>query len=165
MKIDGWGVMRVNQRGQGLIEFALVLPILLALVLGIINFAYVFAAHASLVNAAREAVRYGMVDPTNAQGICDRVVETAFLTHPDISTITVLYDNSDGLVDIIEVTCDEENLEDAITAGELKWEGENPGRDRVSVRIQHELPAITPLIRASFDIDVVARRTITRIRG
>ncbi len=157
---------RRGSAGQGLVEFALIVPLLLVIVLGIINFGHVFAVHASLVNAAREAARYGMVNPTDAAGICNRVVETAFLTSPELNTITVSYGNSEDDLDIegIELLCDDEDLENGIVANQLRGGGDDPGRDRVSVRVVHDLSALVPLFRDSFDIDVGARRTIARVR-
>ncbi|MBP7693530.1 MAG: pilus assembly protein, partial [Anaerolineales bacterium] len=46
--------------GQGLVEFAVVLPILLALIFGIIEFARIFAAWLAVQNAARFGARYAI---------------------------------------------------------------------------------------------------------
>ena len=46
-------------RGQGLVEFALVLPFMLLLVIAVIEFGYFFFVYASVNTAAREATRYG----------------------------------------------------------------------------------------------------------
>jgi hypothetical protein len=48
--------------GQALVEFALVLPILLVLLLGIFDFGRAVAAYNSVSNAARSAVRVAIVD-------------------------------------------------------------------------------------------------------
>ncbi len=48
--------------GAQAVEFALVLPILLLLVLGIINFGYVFGQKLSLNQAVREGARLAVVD-------------------------------------------------------------------------------------------------------
>ncbi|MFW6115759.1 MAG: TadE family protein [Chloroflexota bacterium] len=143
--------MDKRQSGQNLVEFALILPILLTLVLGIINFAYFFTVHASLVHAAREGVRYGMVDPTDVEMICDRVGGQTFLSAPDPSRITVAYDGPG-----IELTCAPPYTDPGAEQLDIG--------DRVSVRIQHDLPALTPLIRAFFNIDITAARTISRVR-
>lgn len=50
-----------NKKGQSLVEFALILPVLLLLLLGIVEFGLAFNAHVTLVHAAREGARYGAV--------------------------------------------------------------------------------------------------------
>ncbi len=66
-------------RGQALVEFALVVPIFLILMFGIIDFGrYVYTANA-LSNSAREAARIGSVGnrPTECNGLSRQVcVET-----------------------------------------------------------------------------------------
>ncbi|MCF0112288.1 MAG: pilus assembly protein [Erysipelotrichaceae bacterium] len=50
-----------NERGQAMVEMALVLPIFLCLVCGIIDFGWLFYNQISLNNAAREGARYAVV--------------------------------------------------------------------------------------------------------
>ncbi len=52
------------QRGQNLVEFALVLSLLLTVSLGLADFGRVFFAHVGLTNAAREGARLAAVLPT-----------------------------------------------------------------------------------------------------
>jgi len=47
--------------GQGLVEFALVLTPLLLILLGIIQFGFIFNSYVTLTNAAREAARSGSI--------------------------------------------------------------------------------------------------------
>jgi len=47
-------------KGQGLLEFALITPLLLALIFGIIEFSRIFAAWLAVQNAARYGVRYAI---------------------------------------------------------------------------------------------------------
>ena len=49
-----------KQKGQGLTEFALILPLLLLLLLGIIEASRVIWAYITVQTAAREAVRYAV---------------------------------------------------------------------------------------------------------
>lgn len=56
----GLGKIR-NQKGQALVEMALVLPILLMLVFGIIEFGRIFNAYIIVSNASREGARYAAV--------------------------------------------------------------------------------------------------------
>jgi len=50
-----------NDKGQALVEFALVLPLLLLLLFGIIEFGRVFGAELTVSNSAREGARVGAV--------------------------------------------------------------------------------------------------------
>lgn len=45
-------------------EFALILPLLLIFLLGIIQFGFLFSTHLGLINGTREGVRYGATYPT-----------------------------------------------------------------------------------------------------
>lgn len=64
-------------KGQSLIEFALVLPLLLLILLGIMDFSLVMYNQAVITNAAREGARAGIVARTprrtvsEIQGIAD----------------------------------------------------------------------------------------------
>lgn len=50
-----------NEKGQTLVEFGLVLPVLLILVMGIIQFGFIFSAKIALTNAVREGARVAAV--------------------------------------------------------------------------------------------------------
>ena len=52
---------RSNQRGQAVIEMALTLPLLLAVVFAIIDFGFMFQRYESVTNAAREGARLGIL--------------------------------------------------------------------------------------------------------
>lgn len=55
------GATRPAERGQSLVEFALVLMPLFLILLGIIQFGFVFNSYVTLTNAAREGARIGTV--------------------------------------------------------------------------------------------------------
>ena len=50
-----------DERGQSLVEFALVLPVLLLLLLGILEFGWLFNGQITLTSAAREGARTAVV--------------------------------------------------------------------------------------------------------
>lgn len=50
---------RKSQRGAAALEFAIVLPVLLLLLVGIVDFGLVFGAQSQVANAAREGARTG----------------------------------------------------------------------------------------------------------
>ena len=55
-----------TEKGQAMVEFALVLPLLIALLCGIIDFGWLYYNQITLNNAAREGARYAVIhyDPT-----------------------------------------------------------------------------------------------------
>ena len=53
----------VNNRGQNLLEFALVLPLLLIVLFGVLDLGRVFFTTITLTNAAREGARYLTLHP------------------------------------------------------------------------------------------------------
>lgn len=48
----------INEKGQAMVEFALVLPILLLFIAGVIDFGWIFHNQLAANNASREAARY-----------------------------------------------------------------------------------------------------------
>lgn len=56
-----------GSRGQALLELALILPVLLLLVFGIIEFGRVFHAYLVVTQAAREGARVGVVGGTDSE--------------------------------------------------------------------------------------------------
>ncbi len=128
-------------------EFALILPILLLVVLGIVEFGYLFTAYTSMFNAAREGARYGVVQAKDVVGIISTVQEKIFLVDPQAVNITVAYDSGPGTQEFTDVT--------RIQVG-----------DRVLVRVTYDLPTITPVIQPivpSLHIETEAARTITTL--
>lgn len=54
-------VIRTTKRGQALVEMALILPLLLLIITGIMQFGVLLSGQIALVNGVREAARYGSV--------------------------------------------------------------------------------------------------------
>lgn len=87
-----------SERGQSMVEFALVLPILLLLLCGIIDFGWVFAQKIEINNSCREAARYTAIhyndsDVDNDAAIAQAVFEDAspLLSSPTV-TISLVDD-------------------------------------------------------------------------
>jgi len=60
-----------QEKGQGLVEFALVALFLLLTMFAIIDFARVFFGYATMANGVREGARYAVVQPNDEAGIKD----------------------------------------------------------------------------------------------
>ena len=58
-----------STKGQSLVEFALILPLFMLIVLGIFDFGRAIYAYSALHNAAREGARYGAVHHCDTAGI------------------------------------------------------------------------------------------------
>ncbi len=69
------------RQGQSLVELALVLPVVLFLILGIMDFGRVFNAYIVITNASREGALFGTFHPPDtteaAEAIKDRVMREA----------------------------------------------------------------------------------------
>jgi uncharacterized repeat protein (TIGR01451 family) len=137
-----------SKRGQGLVEFALVLPVLLLLVLGIIEFSYFFTVYTGVFNAAREGVRYGVTQPRDVAGITLSAREKIVLVNPNAAGIAVAYDSGPDT----DVFTDTERI--AV------------GASRVLVQVTYDIPTLTPVIQPfapTFHIETQSARTVASL--
>ncbi len=68
---------RYGRRGTAIVEMAIVTPILLLILLGIIEFGYILYARNILINAAHQGARIGIVrDDVDEETIVKKVLET-----------------------------------------------------------------------------------------
>jgi Flp pilus assembly protein TadG len=67
---------RRRSRGQAMVEFTLILPLLLILIFGIYQFGQAYAEYIQVTNAARDGARKALVSRTDASGVAD-VISTA----------------------------------------------------------------------------------------
>lgn len=76
--------MRANERGAAAVEFAILLPLLLMLVLGTIEFGRAYNAQITLTNAARDGVRYMAIykDPPGAKAAATKAAVSVSTTIP-----------------------------------------------------------------------------------
>ncbi len=81
------------KKGQALVEFALILPLLLLIIFGIIEFGRVLFIYSNLFNAAREGVRYGITMPRDYNGISQHVKDAIVAVPDDNVNIQVWYDD------------------------------------------------------------------------
>lgn len=149
-----------TQNAQGMVEFALVLPILLLLILGVIAFGHLFFVYSFTVAASREAARWGSAVGLTASGLprfrdCDEILATAARVggvagvRPENTVIQYDHGPDSGTP---YATC---------PAG-----GEGPDvvlSDRIIVRTTVNYTPIVPLIPINdFPLEAVTARTIIR---
>jgi Flp pilus assembly protein TadG len=120
--------IRPSSRGQGLVEFALILPVLILIFMGVFDFGRAIYAYNSVSNAAREGARVGIVDQgTGAGGAYNAAIEAANqatalgLNPTDPNQVQVTFPTSTQCP-TLEVGCP------------------------IRVRVQYQFSAITPII-------------------
>jgi Flp pilus assembly protein TadG len=69
--------LRRAERGQALVEFAITIPLLLVLLLGIVDFARAWNVYQVLTDAGREGTRRAVVDNGSTQAEVRTVIKTA----------------------------------------------------------------------------------------
>jgi len=144
-----------KQTGQGFVEFALILPVLLLLMFGVIEFGRLLFIYTEVSNAAREAVRYGIVQGTgmdaanyeDCEGIRAAAQGATVLTAIEDDDISISYDN--GHEEIYE-TCPPHSADPGVHFG-----------DRLMVEIIYQ---VTPLVlfrdAGPFNVRFSTARTI-----
>jgi len=95
-----------NERGVAIVEFAIILPVLLLLVFGIIQFGFIFNGQITLTSAVREGARFAVVG-NNEGDVKDKVIKssTALL-------LKVLEDD----IDVIEIKEDGNVIQKKVSA-------------------------------------------------
>lgn len=81
-----WGQRHRNSRGAVAVEFALVLPLLMMLLFGIITSGLSYTHAIGLTNAVREGARFGATDDATATSWADDVIARVRATQFDDST-------------------------------------------------------------------------------
>jgi Flp pilus assembly protein TadG len=168
---------RVSPRGQSLVEFALALPLFLALVFGILDFGRMIAMHSAAVTASREASRYGAAvgtydhDGNSGTPAIERYMDCAGIRAAARNATSALFTLTDDQIEISYVNGAGNPTTDSCpphhsAAGPVAAEVDSLDRIVVEVTLQYE--AITPPVRAvvgPIDVVSVDRRTITKKTG
>jgi Flp pilus assembly protein TadG len=130
--------------GQGLVEFALILPLLLLVLLGIVEFGRIFFIYSNLFNAAREGARFGITSPRHYDGISQTTHEAIMAVGDDDVDVWVWYDKGPNDPDPVSTNPDD------VAVG-----------NRVVVYLEHEVRPLTPLFEP-FTRNVVVRTSAAR---
>ncbi|MDF1515176.1 MAG: CARDB domain-containing protein [Anaerolineae bacterium] len=87
--------LRKNRKAQGLVEFALLLPVLLLIILGIMEFGRILIIYTGITNAVKEGARYGIV-VQNESEIRTAVARKILLVPPGDVSISLACDSGPG---------------------------------------------------------------------
>ena len=139
------------RRAQSLVEFALILPVLILLIFGLIDFARVFQAYVTLENAAREAGRYAVTGQRMTSLSLDREESIRKVGHDAI--IGLPRRTGSGTPMRTNVSSDTSGFWQIDFSD--KDGNDTPGQsgEMVHIRVSYTLEMMTPPIRA------IARRT------
>ncbi len=106
----------VGERGQSLVEFALILPLLVLILMGVFDFGRAFFAYNAISGGAREGARYGVIHPTARDGdglppydpdtIEERAVAQTFILDMDEVDVQVTGGTGRGQPLTVNVTYD-----------------------------------------------------------
>lgn len=97
---------RRGQRGQSLVEFALVMPVLLILVLGIMEFGFAITDQVSVTNAARDGARAGALKGGSAAAAIAQAQHSASgLISCPLQTPTATYSGGTPNEVTVDVQC------------------------------------------------------------
>ena len=146
-----------SQKAQGMVEFALVLPLLLLMILAIFAFGHFLYVYIATVSASREAVRYGAALGVSENGVarfqdCQAIRAAARRVGSvaGVSTITITYDDGANLIE----TCTGNTLTNPANVGL---------GDRLVVEVITNYSPIVPFVNIpSFPIRSRSVRTIYR---
>lgn len=117
--------MHRKEKGQSIVELALLLPVLLVMLLGLLDFGRVYYVMVSLNDAAQEGASYAAMRPNDFTGISQRAANA-----------------STGLV-----TLSQENVT-------ISMENPNPAPgDTITVQVSYEFTFYTPVAKSFFDGD------------
>jgi Flp pilus assembly protein TadG len=100
-----------TKKGQSLIELTLVLPILLLILVGVVEFGMIFFQYIAMRDAAQEGAVYTSIYPTACNQAIERVKKDLYNTDP--SQVEVI-------VEINGVQCDHATAADACASKEVK---------------------------------------------
>jgi len=108
--------MKLNKKGQSMVEMALILPIIIILFMGMVEFSRIFGSYLLVTHASREGARLAAIGKTDAE------IQT----------------NVTGKVNILDVS----DLQIIITPGD----GARVTGEDVRVCVKYKLELYTPLI-------------------
>ncbi|HEX2980812.1 MAG TPA: TadE family protein [Anaerolineaceae bacterium] len=139
----GKRVSKKSNKAQGIVEFALILPLLLFLIMGVIEFGRFLFVVSAVSSASREAARYGSATGEGSlsvtrykdyAGIVDAARRVGSIAGIGNSQVTIKYDHGPGTSTF--ATCTSTACNPSIHLG-----------DRIIVEINRSYETIVPLVK------------------
>ncbi|MRR32838.1 pilus assembly protein, partial [bacterium] len=147
---------------QAMVEFALVLPVLLLLIYGILEVGRLLFIYSSVVSAARQAARYGSTTGVNASGtfryrdcdgMRDAAQKVAFIDQIEDADIEIWHDEGEGINQVAYCA--------AGTSVDGTFTPSVGNINRVRVRVTTMFTPIVPIVPLDpFEIESISARTI-----
>ncbi len=78
---------RPNHKGQALVEFMLVVPILILIIVGVFDLGFGVYAYNVVSNSAREGARYGITKPDDPPGMTNQAISKSIGLDPSLITV------------------------------------------------------------------------------
>lgn len=156
------GRAAVGDDGASAVEFALVMPILVVVVFGIIGFGFVFAQSLALSNAAKEGARYGSVNVVGGGGGTPHTCASLVSEVRDAARTIGL---GEGNVDEIKVTvtrrgagqsADDPGTNACGDLAQLPCAGSSFG-DKLTVEARYQSELVIPLVVVNPTFDLTER--------
>ena len=91
-----WFDVRWRYAGQSMVEFALVLPMFLLLIFGVLDFGRAVYADSTITNAAREGARFAIITPFPTSAVQAKVQQYAATLSIPTSDVSVSCVTADG---------------------------------------------------------------------
>jgi Flp pilus assembly protein TadG len=136
-----------REGGASAVEFALIVPVLLMLVFGIIGFGIIFAQQLSLGNSARQAARYGAVDgPSCADIITQAQGGLANTLAMNVSAVSVK---------VKRAAAAPADWTSGLCTGTTEACAGSGITDNIYVQTQYTSTMIVPFVQPSFDLKSV----------
>lgn len=108
--------MKLNKKGQSMVEMALMLPVIILLLMGMVEFSRIFGSYMLVTHASREGARLASIGKTDAE----------------------IQANVSSKVNVLNIS----NLQIAITPGD----GSRTTGDDVKVSVKYKLQIYAPVI-------------------
>jgi PKD repeat protein len=149
--------LHTRSRGQSLVEFALILPVFLFLLLSAIDFGRLFFTYIQINNAAREGAAFGAISPADCGG-------SPCLASSGIATKARQETNAqaqrgEGTV-AVSATC--ANSAGTALACSLATGGGGPG-NTITVSVSEPFTFVTPLINGLFNNNLRLNASATAV--